>query len=72
MSQSMTIRIPDDLRKQLQKISKAEGKPVSDIVRESLKRYLTLYEFERLRALTIPYAEAQGIYTDEDVFKLIS
>ncbi|MCJ7564757.1 MAG: ribbon-helix-helix domain-containing protein [Candidatus Aminicenantes bacterium] len=72
MSQSMTIRIPDDLRKQLQKISKAEGKPVSDIVRESLKRYLTLYEFERLRAMTIPYAEAQGIYTDEDVFKLIS
>jgi len=72
MSQSMTIRIPDDLRKQLQKISKAEGKPVSDIVRESLKRYLTLYEFERLRATTIPYAEAQGIYTDEDVFKLIS
>jgi predicted DNA-binding protein len=68
----MTIRIPDDLRKQLQKISKAEGKPVSDIVRESLKRYLTLYEFERLRAMTIPYAEAQGIYTDEDVFKLIS
>ena len=72
MSQSMTIRIPDDLRKQLQKISKAEGKPVSDIVRESLKRYLTLYEFERLRAMTIPYAEAQGIYTDEDIFKLIS
>jgi len=72
MSQSMTIRIPDDLRKQLLKISKAEGKPVSDIVRESLKRYLTLYEFERLRAKTIPYAEAQGIYTDEDVFKLIS
>lgn len=72
MSQSMTIRIPDDLRKQLLKISKAEGKPVSDIVRESLKRYLTLYEFERLRAMTIPYAEAQGIYTDEDVFKLIS
>lgn len=72
MSQSMTIRIPDDLRKQLQKVSKAEGKPVSDIVRESLKRYLTLYEFERLRAMTIPYAEAQGIYTDEDVFKLIS
>ena len=72
MNQSMTIRIPDDLRKQLQKISKAEGKPVSDIVRESLKRYLTLYEFERLRAMTIPYAEAQGIYTDEDIFKLIS
>ena len=72
MSQSMTIRIPDDLRKELDKISRAEGVPVSDIVRASLKKYVVLYEFEKLRAQTIPYAEARGIYTDEDVFKLIS
>ncbi len=72
MSHSLTIRIPDDLRRQLQKASKIEGKPASDIVRESLRKYLILYEFRRLREMAIPYAEAQGIFTDEDVFKLIS
>lgn len=72
MSQSMTIRIPNDLRKQLQKISKMEGKSASDIVRESLRKYLILHEFKRLREMAIPYAEAQGIFTDEDVYKTFS
>ena len=72
MSQSMTIRIPDDLRKQLLKVSRAEGKPASDIIRDALKKYLLLYEFRKLRNTAIPYAEAQGILTDEDVFKLVS
>lgn len=68
----MTIRIPDGLRRQLHKVSKIEGKPASDIVRESLRKYLILYEFRRLREMSIPYAEAQGIFTDEDVFKTFS
>jgi len=72
MSSSMTIRIPDGLRRQLHKVSKIEGKPASDIVRESLRKYLILYEFRRLREMSIPYAEAQGIFTDEDVFKTFS
>jgi len=36
MNQTLTIRIPDELREELQEISQAEGKPVSDLVRESL------------------------------------
>jgi len=72
MAESITIRIPDDLRKQLLKVSRAEGKPASDIVRDALKKYLLLYEFRKLRDAAVPYAEAQGIFTDEDVFKLIS
>ncbi len=72
MSQTMTVRIPDDLRKDLKKISQKEGVPVSDLVRESLKKYVLLYRFRKLRELALPFAEAQGILTDEDVFKLIS
>ena len=33
MKQTLTIRIQDDLRKELQELSKAESKPVSDLVR---------------------------------------
>ena len=68
----MTIRISDELREELQEISKAEGKPVSDLVRESLQRYIAIYRFRKLRNMVLPFAEAQGILTDEDVYKIIS
>ena len=72
MRQTLTIRLPDDLRKELQKISKEESKPISDLVRESLQRYISIYKFRRLRNKVLPFAEAQGILTDEDVFDVIS
>ena len=72
MKQTLTIRIPDDLRAELQELSRNENKPVSDIVRESLSRYLAIYRFRRLRNMTLPFSESQGILTDEDVFSMIS
>ncbi len=72
MKQAVTVRIPDDLRKELQQISKAEAKPISDLVRESIQKYVAIYNFRRLRNTILPFAEARGILTDEDVFKTIS
>jgi predicted CopG family antitoxin len=72
MNQTLTIRIPDDLRENLLELSRTENKPVSDIVRESLKRHLAIYRFRQLRNMTLPFAEAQGILSDEDVFSMIS
>jgi predicted transcriptional regulator len=72
MRQTLTIRVPEDLRKDLEKISKEESKPMSDLVRESLKRYISIHKFRRLREKVLPFAESQGILTDEDVFDVIS
>jgi predicted transcriptional regulator len=72
MNQTLTIRIPDELKKELEEISKIEQKPVSDLVRDSLRRYIAIQRFRQLRNMVLPFAEAQGILTDEDVFKLIS
>ena len=72
MKQTLAVRIPDDLRKELQEISAAEAKPVSDLVRESIQRYIAIYRFRKLRNTILPFAEAQGILTDEDVFSAIS
>jgi len=72
MKQAVTVRLPDDLRRELQQISDAEAKPVSDLVRESIQRYVSIYNFRRLRNTVLPFAEAQGILTDEDVFRSIS
>ena len=72
MNQTLTIRIPDELKKELEELSKIEQKPVSDLVRDSLRRYVAIQRFRQLRNMVLPFAEAQGILTDEDVFKLIS
>jgi predicted transcriptional regulator len=69
---TLTIRLPEDLRDDLQKLSKEQSKPVSDIVRESIRRYVAVEKFRSLRKKVLPFAEAQGFLTDEDVFKAIS
>lgn len=69
---TLTVRLPDELRAGLREISREKNKPVSDVVRESLRRYVTVEKFRALRKKTLPFAEAQGFVTDEDVFQVIS
>ena len=69
MKNPITIRLPEDLRKRLQEISKQEQVPVSDIVRESLRKYVSIHRFRKLRDKVLPFAEAQGLLTDEDIFR---
>lgn len=69
---TLTLRIPDDLKVQLEELSRAQNRPASELVRESLRRYLAVESFKALRAKTIPLAEAQGFFTDEDIFRVVS
>ena len=48
------------------------GKSRSGVVREAVRRQLALERFRKLRERLVPKARAHGIYTDEDVFKLVS
>jgi hypothetical protein len=41
-------------------------------VREALRRQLSLLRFEQLRERVLPFAEAAGYLTDEDVFREVS
>ncbi|TVS00815.1 MAG: ribbon-helix-helix protein, CopG family [Phycisphaerales bacterium] len=72
MSESISIRLSPELRRELNRAAKRQKRPASEITREALRRYLAVEEFRAIRAKTLPFAEAQGILTDEDVFKLIS
>ncbi|NOZ22367.1 MAG: ribbon-helix-helix protein, CopG family [Planctomycetes bacterium] len=69
---TVTIRLPDRLKKDLQRISREQNKSVSDLVRESVRRYVAIERFRALRQKALPFAEAQGLLTDEDIFKAIS
>ena len=72
MRETITISLPKDMRKALDRVTKERGVSRSDVVREALRRTLFLEEFQALRERLIPLAQKQGIYTDEDVFKLVS
>ncbi|RME91017.1 MAG: ribbon-helix-helix protein, CopG family [Verrucomicrobia bacterium] len=69
---TLTIRLPDDLRAALDELSRRQGRPVSDLVRDSLRRYVAIERFRSLRGKVLPFAEAQGLLADEDVFEAIS
>ena len=69
---ALTVRLPNELRSELEDISQEQRKPVSDLVRESIRRYVVLEKFRALRKKVLPFAEAQGFVIDEDVFKAVS
>ena len=69
MNQTITIRIPENMKRELEELSKVENKPLSDLVRDSLKKFIAINRFRKLRNTVLPFAEAQGILTDDDVFE---
>ncbi len=69
---TLTIRLNPKLDKALGQIAKRTGRTKSDIAREALERQVSVARFRELRARTLPFAEAQGLLTDEDVFRAVS
>ena len=68
----LNVRIPAELERQLRAISRQENIPISDLVRESLQRFVSVKLFRQLRNQILPFAEAQGLLVDEDILKIIS
>ena len=69
---NLSIRIPKEVDRELRRLCRAQHRPVSDVVRESIRRYIATEKFRQLRASTVPLAESHGFLTDEDVFKAVS
>lgn len=66
---TLTIRLDDDLERELDQLARREGRTKSEIAREVLRRHLMVRELAELRARLRPYAEAAGYVTDEDFFR---
>jgi hypothetical protein len=69
---AVTIRMEPGLQKLLDKVCKQSGRTRSDIVRDSLMRQLSIIRFDQLCCQVLPFAEARGYLTDEDVNKAVS
>ena len=72
MRETVTISLPQAVRRELDKVAKEEGVSRSDVLRQSLEEFLFVRRFRQLRQRMMAAAQAQGIFTDEDVFNRIS
>lgn len=69
---TLSIRLDEDLDRLLGKASRQIGKNRSEVARDALRRQLRLTQFEAIRRRMMPFAEARGFLTDEDVFAQVS
>ena len=72
MNASLTIRMDKELEQLLDESSRRSGQSKKELARQALKRRLTIDSFQQLRKVLLPYGEAQGWLTDEDVFREVS
>jgi len=70
MRKIITVSIPEDIKKQIDKIAEEEGTTRSNIIKESLQNYLFIREFRTLRARMMK--ESSRVYTDKDIFEQVS
>jgi predicted transcriptional regulator len=69
---TLTIRLDADLDALLSKASERSGISRSELARQALRQQLRISQFDALRRRIVPFAEARGFLTDEDVFHEIS
>ena len=72
MRSTITISVPEQMRSEIDKLSRTDGVSRSDIVRESIRDYLFLRSFRSMRKSMVIKASKNGVYTDQDVFEQIS
>jgi metal-responsive CopG/Arc/MetJ family transcriptional regulator len=72
MAERMSISLPVELRVELDRHAEAEGVSRSSLACTALREYLFVHRLERLRRELLPFAEAAGLYTDDDVFQAFS
>lgn len=69
---TLTLRLDEKTDRELDRLAAQTGRTRSDLARDALRRQLALLRFEHLRDRVMPFAEARGLLTDEDVYAKIS
>jgi Arc/MetJ-type ribon-helix-helix transcriptional regulator len=72
MKETITVRLDKEIGRLLARVVRLSGRNQSDVVRDALRRQLAIDLLKVMRRRVAPFAEAQGLLTDEDVFKLVS
>ncbi len=72
METTLSIRIDKELEQLLEQAAQKTGRSKSVLVREALRRQLSIELFRQIRNRILPFAESQGLLTDEDIWREIS
>jgi hypothetical protein len=72
MEEILTIRLPKGTRRRLERRAKAHKISVSQLVRRALEQDELFTTLAAARTELLRSARARGVYTDEDVFAIVS
>ena len=72
MRSVLSVSLPENISKELDKFAKSSGRNKSDIVKESLSLFLWEMKLRTVQKKLGPKAKKLGIISEEDVFKAIS
>ena len=72
MQDTITVNLSPDLQVALEEALRESGQSSNELVSEALRDYLFIRKFRLLREHMTAKAQAQGIYSDEDVFERVS
>lgn len=71
MRKSITISLPEEMEAAVDEFIREEGISRSELIRESLHDYLYFRKLKKTRETMLRKAEARGVFTNEDVFRLV-
>jgi hypothetical protein len=72
MRTTLTISLPKALRQHVSRSAKGQHLTESEFVRRAVQRQLWADAFDESRRKLVPKARAKGVYSDDDVFKIVS
>lgn len=72
MRQALSVSLPEGLTRALNRVTKETHLTRSEVVKLALQDFLWNQELEALRRRLVPLARRKGIFTDEDVFRIVS
>ncbi|MBU1053751.1 MAG: ribbon-helix-helix domain-containing protein [Proteobacteria bacterium] len=72
MRHVLSLSLPEQMAKELNNYAKITGRNKSDILKESLSKYLWEIKFKETRKQLSVKAKKAGFITEDDVFKTVS
>jgi hypothetical protein len=72
MRETLTVSLPGKTKRLVERAADESGLTTSEYVRVAIFRKLWQDAAAESRRLGVPRARAKGVFTDEDVFRLIS
>lgn len=72
MRRALTVSLPDETKGLVERLARSEGLTTSEYVRRAIFRQIWQDAAVDSQRAALPKARSRGVFTDEDVFRLIS